>query len=45
MLTGTIIVIHLEKEVPVVKTTGNIKENVQKSSEATPLDGSAFRNS
>ena len=30
---GAIIVIHLEKEVPVVKNTGNIKENIQKSSE------------
>ena len=38
LLTGTIIVIHSEKEVPVVKNTGNIKENIQKSSEVAPLD-------
>ena len=39
LLTGTIIVIDSEKEVSVVKITGNIKENIQKSSEVTPLDG------
>ena len=38
LLTGTIIVIDSEKEVSVVKITGNIKENIQKSSEVTPLD-------
>ena len=30
---GAIIIINLEKEVPVVKNSGNIKENIQKSSE------------
>ena len=39
LLTGTIIVIHSEKEVSVVKITGNIKENIQKSSEVAHLDG------
>ena len=38
LLTGTIIVIHSEKEVSVVKNTRNIKENIQKSFEAAPLD-------
>ena len=38
LLTGTIIVIHSEKEVSVVKITGNIKENIQKLSEVVPLD-------
>ena len=38
LLTGTIIVIHSEKEVSVVKITRNIKENIQKSSEVAPLD-------
>ena len=38
LLTGTIIVIHSEKEVSVVKNTGNIKKNIQKSSEVAPLD-------
>ena len=35
LVTGTIIVIHLEKETFVVKNTGNI----EKSSEVGPLDG------
>ena len=39
LLTGTIIVIHSEKEVFVVKNNGNRKENVEKSSEVAPLDG------
>ena len=42
LLTGTIIVIHLEKEAFVVKSTGNIKENLEKLSECdevVPLDG------
>ena len=39
LLTGTIIVIHSEKEASVVKSTGNIKENLEKSSEVAPLDG------
>ena len=39
LLAGTIIVMHSKKEVSVVKITGNIKENIQKSSEVTPLDG------
>ena len=39
LLTGIIIATHSEKEVSVVKITGNIKENIQKSSEVTPLDG------
>ena len=43
LLTGTIIVIHSEKEVSGVKNTGNIKENIQKLSEVAPLDGSSSR--
>ena len=39
LLTGTIIVIHLEKEVSVVKDIADIKENIEKSSEVAPLDG------
>ena len=39
LLTGNIIVIHLEKEVLAVKNTGNIKKNLQKLSEVAPLDG------
>ena len=37
LLTGTIIVIHSQKEAFVVKNTGNIKENLEKSSEIAPL--------
>ena len=39
LLTGTIIVIHSEKEAFVVKNTGNRKENIEKLSEVAPLDG------
>ena len=39
LLTETIIVIHSEKEVFVVKNTRNIKENIENLSEAAPLDG------
>ena len=39
LLTGTIIFIHLEREAFVVKNTGTIKENIEKLSEVTPLDG------
>ena len=39
LLTETIIVIHSEKEAFVVKNTGNRKENIEKSSEVAPLDG------
>ena len=39
LLTGTIIDIHLEKEAFVVKNTGNIRENIEKSSKVAPLDG------
>ena len=42
LLTGTIIVIHSEKEAFVVKNTGNIKENIEKSSEVAPPDGNIF---
>ena len=38
MLTETIIVIHSQKEVFVVKNTENIKENLNELSEVTPLD-------
>ena len=38
LLTGIIIAIHSEKEVSVVKITGNIKENIQKLPEVVPLD-------
>ena len=41
LLTGTIIVMHSEKEASVVKSTGNIKENLEKSSEVAPLDGTS----
>ena len=34
----TIIVTHSEKEAFFVKNTGNVKENLQKSSEIAPLD-------
>ena len=44
LLTGTIIVIHSEKEAFIVKNTGNIKENLEKSSKLVPLDGN-LRNS
>ena len=36
LLTGTIIVIHSEKEALVVKNTENIKENIEKLSEVNP---------
>ena len=39
MLTGTIIVIHSWKEVSVVKSAGNIKENIKKLSDVAPNDG------
>ena len=39
LLTGTIIVIHSEKEAFVVKNTGNIQENIEKLSEVAPLEG------
>ena len=35
-------VIRLEKEAFVVKNTGNIKENLEKSSEVAPVDGSTW---
>ena len=38
LVTGTVIVIHSEKEAFVVKNTGNIKKNFQKLSEVAPLD-------
>ena len=38
MLTGTIIVIHSEKEVFVVKNTGSIMKTLQKLSRVAPLD-------
>ena len=38
LLTGTITVIHLEKEVFVIKNTRNIKGNIEKSSKIAPLD-------
>ena len=39
LLTETIIVIHSEKEAFFVKNAGNIKKNIEKFSEAAPLDG------
>ena len=39
LLTGTIIVIHSWKEVSVVKSAGNIKENIKKLSDVAPNDG------
>ena len=33
---------HSEKEASVVKSTGNIKENLEKLSEIAPLDGKYF---
>ena len=38
LLTGTVIVIHSEKEAFAVKNTENIK-NLQKLSKVAPLDG------
>ena len=42
LLTVIIIVTHSEKEVFVVKNTGNIKENLEKLSEVAPLDSTSF---
>ena len=42
MLTGTIIVIHSEKEAFVVKNTGNIQENIEELSEVAPLEGTFY---
>ena len=39
LLTGTIIVIHSEKEAFVVENTGNRKENIEKLSKVALLDG------
>ena len=39
LLTETVIIIHSEKEAFVVKNTGNIKKDLQKSSEVATLDG------
>ena len=39
LLTGTIIVIHSEKEEFVVKNTGNITENIEKLYEVSRLEG------
>ena len=38
MLAEAIIVIHSEREVFVVKNTGNIKGNLEKSSGDAPID-------
>ena len=38
LLTGTIIVRHMEMEAFVVKNTGNIKENIEKLSDVAPLE-------
>ena len=42
LLTGTIVVMHSEKEAFVVKNTGNTKENLEKRSEVAPLDGNPY---
>ena len=42
LLTGTIVVMHSEKEAFVVKNTGNTKENLEKPSEVAPLDGNPY---
>ena len=41
-MTISIIIIHWEKEAFFVKNTGNIKENLKKSSKVAPLDGIAI---
>ena len=38
LLTGTIIVRHIEMEAFVVKNTGNINENIEKLSDVAPLE-------
>ena len=42
MLTGTIIVTHLEKEAIFVKNTGNVKENLENRLKLPHLKGIAI---